>query len=221
MDVAGFFAQDYPWVAAQFFVLLIQAVLTIRIIRANAALAHDTHNLAMATREQVKASLESVTLADRHHQETLAPIVVPTLGLHRSMGQGGYQFSLKGILRNIGGGPALAVEVRCTPVAVSETVVWNGVLGAGSEVALDFSWIVSREPNSDYQERDYPFGVTVDFRNIFNVAGSYVATSHSGEARHLRQTQLELPTVKARIADSFALPEPIAVAGDRDARNGQ
>ncbi len=194
------YTQEWVWVLGQFVVLFVQAMLTVKIIQANTHLARDTHRLAEKTKELVKASVDATSVADRHHQESLAPVIVPVLGLAREGWNDTWHYMTKGSIYNVGLGPAVRVKVTVTPLGSSQESAWVGAIGPGKQVELNHEWFIARDEREDPTPRRFPFAVEIAYQNLFEAQGLYKASSSSGDDEDLvaEAAQSVLPPVAHR-----------------------
>ena len=160
---------------------------------ATGALAGGTWWLGYQTRDLVRSSNEERTEAERHHRESLTPLIC-TFGLSSLVTadvgaeqQLVYSVSLTGTIANVGPGPAAEVSVWFTPSATTRKEFPAAPIGGNSEVKLHIGYEIGTwfagTANRGYA---WPFRCAIRYVSMFGDEGCLVLASHSGRAEDLR-----------------------------------
>ena len=156
---------------------------------ASAVVAAFTALLAWSTRNLASETADSMRLADRHHQESLAPLIVarelavrPTPTGHNVDGGDDYaqRILVSGRIKNVGNGPALNVSAEIHfDGAVPEEPVRFFALAPNEELRLDscyFNVLLPHGSKSFFQSEELlpnveakPWRLTVSYSTPFQM----------------------------------------------------
>jgi hypothetical protein len=101
------------------------------------------------TRELLNATVAASQMTERHHRDNLRPVLVLDADLRVfdfkssavPKGMNDFDFHLDGYLRNIGGGPATAVELVLTPFGQTpQRLTVPRVIGPNSSTPVHVEW---------------------------------------------------------------------------------
>jgi hypothetical protein len=151
-------------------------------------LAFFTYGLARRTRDLAKEGNDAAALADQHHQESFAPIIVlESASAHRSsntvtelpsnQSKTSLHYVFSGRFRNVGGGAALNIEFQPTFEAVVDgTRQPVQPLAAGAHVDVEIGFEVEKWAVERPMGAGIPFSVSVSYWNTFGSEGKTVAS---------------------------------------------
>jgi len=194
-----------PLAAIALFVATLLLVNKTRIVAEKTAdLAEKTKAVADRTGELVKETNRGTDQLDRHHLESLLPIVYVdaelTFARETRQDKPGLLISLKGDLVNVGPGPATSVNLLLKPVSIVERWFYQGLIGANSRRPLyELDWWIYPLPSFGFQEgQPWPFTVTTKYITVFDDMGQMYQHSHSGRRKDLLVDNWEKPTIRPR-----------------------
>lgn len=199
------------------------AVLDVALLAATIALAVYTARLFASTREMaektaalVKSTVDANALADRHHQESITPIVALNACLTAEYGaldpptqKPAWKFFLRGTVANTGLGPALNIRVEidasdCVPqVFRMKSLAANSsepIVGERGGAGAAYVWYrVPFNENEDRRARCVPYTSRVYYENLFQTPGKTVQETHSGDELDLRLVEQLIPGARNRV----------------------
>jgi hypothetical protein len=151
------------------------ALATQKLSEKTAEMTTQTASVANETRDLVNSSAEDRAQVERHHQETLAPLLVVEADLVKSNTEG-EQVALQGYLRNIGGGPAREAWIYIRPSLAAPAQFSVRPIAAGDRWELSVGWAGVLEARTTA----YPYDLLVTFVTVFGTRGAIEYKSHSG-----------------------------------------
>lgn len=154
------------------------------------SLAIETKTLAKETRDLATSAADERAQAERHHQQSLMPLVFAEGGCKLDRLQEGFQITFNGTLRNIGAGPSPGVNMLLRPEGFVGRTKYLGVLGAGQQNHFIFRWTISDVATP---QKLLPYHSLVRFQTIFGTEGAVHQHSHSGNAEDALVVDLVLP----------------------------
>lgn len=155
------------------------AFITRNLAIATRQMAKKTADLAAETATQVKETAGAIEQTERHHQESLAPILFLSVDCRMSLGADGLsRLIFSGEVRNVGPGPAVKVYLYIRPVGYGARRIFLGVIGANSASPMakqvDYGYgQVPRQGNS-------PYDALLVYETIFGTEGAMWQHSYSG-----------------------------------------
>jgi len=165
-------------------------------------LAEQTKKLAEETTELAKDTLLAADLSDRHHRESLIPIVVFTGYFYLEEdaivdGVAGPAVHLKGEVVNNGLGPALHVRMSTFTVGGGFLVLQvpfpiTGVLAARDSYKFERAWRTGSMHGFSEGET-LPFSMLIDYASMFNEAAYSAQNSANGDAAEAQLTYTPPP----------------------------
>lgn len=168
----------------------ISAIVSALAACATVYLALYTRSLAQETRDLVRAGVDERSQTERHHQQSLMPLVFAEGGCRLDRVQEGFQITFHGTLRNIGAGPSSSVNMLLRPIGFVGRTKYLGVLGAGQVTNFTVHWVIGDvAPN----QKLLPYDSLVRFQTIFGTEGAVYQRSHSGQAEDALALDLVLP----------------------------
>lgn len=179
------------------------AWLTRNLAAATTEMARKTADLSSETSEQAKASVEAIAQAQRHHEQSLMPIVFVNFDCTARTAANKRWIQLKGEVRNIGPGPATEIYLHLRAATyVPEYAIYLGVIGANSQQPVELEYEMM---SSNYIE-SIPFDCVTRYSTIFETEGAVVQHSHSGLKRDIKVAKYFPPitTSKTKIATYLA-----------------
>lgn len=162
---------------------------TREMVAKTAALGEQAALQAKESARQVEETAQSLVQAQRHHEQSLMPIVWVSLNCSRISvaappGVQGTRFAIgvSGKIINSGPGPATAIYLHLKVSAYHPThAEYLGLLGPNSD--RDFSMMFELGPPHQALEW-FPWECLTRYRTIFDTEGAIAQHSHSGKAEH-------------------------------------
>lgn len=178
----GLFGLNEPtWVSISAIVAALAAIATLYLAFYTRQLARRTSEMALETRDLVKAAGDERQQVERHHQQTLMPIVFLEAGCIMRSGSDGTWIVFEGTIRNVGGGPSTGINILFKPFGFVERVSYQGLIGPNEGRPFRVEWKLTGPV--PFQET-LPYDTVTRFRTIFETEGAIHQKSFSGMARN-------------------------------------
>ncbi|MGA8474894.1 MAG: hypothetical protein WB681_07470 [Candidatus Cybelea sp.] len=182
--------QERFWVAIGSITSLAVAVVTGFMAFFTRALATDTNKLATETRDVVQSAQLEAQQRERHHRESLAPLITTrllearVLDLQRDLdGTESYTLRLIGKIENVGPGPASVVTLWFTPSAVVRRKFFAAPIGPSSTIEIDLRYKVgSSFAGAANSGKTWPFGCAIEYGDMFGDSGWLIVSSATGRS---------------------------------------
>jgi hypothetical protein len=159
---------------------------------ATAVMAFYTRRLAKETRDIVVESAEERAQLERHHQQSLMPLVqVEGTCLLSREARGNY-IRFQGEIVNIGPGPSIGINLLLRPSAVTGRWFYLGVIAGNERRPLNVEWLLPSGPVQDTSR--LPYDSLTRFRTVFETEGLVHQRSHSGEAKDALTMDFIIPS---------------------------
>ena len=160
------------------------AFATVSLARQTKSMAEATAALAQETKDSLGITRDGVEQNERHHRETLMPIVVLSASFRIDRKRGAFTGRLFGDVRNIGGGPSATTTIILRPDGLDHVKIDIGPLAANSTVPLDheISVLVQRLG-------PHPFTSELEYVSVFSTKGISLQRSRTGHVSDLKQEQ--------------------------------
>lgn len=167
------------------------AFLTRNLATATQEMARKTADLATETKEQVEKSADAFTQAERHHQQSLMPVVYVEARCYAEDIHGRNLVLFEGEVVNIGPGAAteIMVYLLCgtyegTPrQEFPEQKIYLGMLAPNSRAKFQVGFNVDDNFIPVPGGRVYPYQAFTTFKSVFGVLGGVLQISNTGEAK--------------------------------------
>jgi hypothetical protein len=140
------------------------------VARLTGLVAKATNDLAEATNTLARRALDANDLADRHHRQSMSPLVYVDLEVTLSSGADGFHVAVSGRYVNVGPGPAQNVTMRVTSILKDYSHVGFSEalppIGPNQEQPISFSWS-SSHPRYTGEAMTMGYKATLNATNIF------------------------------------------------------
>lgn len=167
------------------------AWLTRNLAAATTEMAHRTADLSTQTANQVNETVAAIEQAQRHHEQSLMPLV--SLQFDCTMETEGPRkwIHLRGDVINVGPGPATAVYLHLSTMAyVPQYAIYLGLIGANSRKELNLKY----ETTTTQYVAAIPYKCVTRHRTIFDTEGAIAQDSHSGLGRDIKVSKYFQPS---------------------------
>lgn len=141
-------------------------------------MADKTAGLATQAAKQVEETAESMDQAQRHHEQSLMPLVWVKIDCQIRPRSVEWFFDINGTVLNSGPGLATAVYLHLkTGSFTPPESIYLGIIAANSEEAFERSYSLgnARQPN-----RLVPYDCVTKYTTIFDTLGAIAQNSHTG-----------------------------------------
>lgn len=153
-------------------------------------MASATSDMALETRGLVLASSAERAQTELHHQQSLAPLVVVYASCQRfSDSPHKVQLRFKGLIRNLGAGPASGIYVCVKTRVTAPAQKYVSPMGAGEAWNIDLRW----EAPADISNAHYFYECFISYRSIFITEGYTIQRSETGKAEDAFVVELVPP----------------------------
>jgi hypothetical protein len=172
---------EATWVSISAIVAALAAGATFYLALLTRELARRTSEMAEETKDLVKAAGDERLQVERHHQQTLMPIVYLEAECCMQPRLGGIYIVFQGEVRNVGGGPSTGINILLKPSGYVERIAYQGLIGPNERRPFKIEWrLTGPVPVQDV----LPYDSITRFRSIFETEGAIHQKSSSGLAKN-------------------------------------
>ncbi len=141
-----------------------------------------TAALGAQTAKQTEESALAIEQAQRHHEQSLMPIVWVSLNCFRVQTSEGWAIGVEGTLISSGLGPATAVYLHLNLAAYHPPhAIYLGLIGPKQERPFKTMYPLGTMHQGLLW---FPYDCVTRYRTIFDTEGAIAQHSHSGKAEH-------------------------------------
>jgi hypothetical protein len=168
----------------------ILALLTGNLARATGEIATKTADLAAQTARQVAESIAAIEQTERHHQQSMMPLVYLLAVCHKVVDNERVCMRFAGKVVNIGPGPSVSVNALLKPSTWGSRWVYLGLIAANTQKDFAFSFQLDPMPFDEF----FPYHCLTRFRSVFDTEGFVHQESHSGEQKDIVVRECFVPS---------------------------
>jgi hypothetical protein len=154
-------------------------------------LAFFTWRLAAETTGLVRSGASERDQLERHHRQTLMPIVYVNAEAQRRDEYEGRPLIFCGYLCNVGLGPSVSVNILLKPSGIMPRWFYRGAIGASSTAEFILEWKFNGPVPT---QRWWPYDCLVHFVDTFGNTGAVWQRSASGLKEEFQILQIILPS---------------------------
>jgi hypothetical protein len=153
------------------------------------------------TRELLNATVAASQMTERHHRDNLRPVLVLDADLRVfnfknsdvPRGMNDFDFHLDGYLRNIGGGPAISIDLVLTPFGQTpQRLTVPRVIGPTSSTPVHVEWH-SQSTGFHKNEDPWAYDAVLGYSNIAFTLKPGITKQHT-HSGYGRDTEVDLVT---------------------------
>jgi hypothetical protein len=177
--------------------MAISAIVSAGVAIATVSLALYTRRLAVETRDLVKSSAAERAQVERHHQQTMMPLVLIQAACIWRTVKDRNTMVLRGTIRNVGAGSATSVLLYIRPIGGPPAHSYDyGAISPNSanEFTIGWDFAAPRDAGQGAEEANVPYDCFTTFESIFGTRGAVYQRSETGEDEPTAIGALVLPT---------------------------
>jgi len=193
------------WVIAGTIASIAVAVFNAVLAKSTSQLANQTKLLALETAKVGTEAALARRLADKHHQESLMPVLLveAVLYVNTDLESDTLGFELVGQIQNVGAGPATEIVVHITVPELTYNQLYFGALAGNADLTIRHPRWTMKKPEKWFRDAGSReplfFKAKSEFKSLFGSKGCVTQQTLANVDSGLLVNEIQLPEAVDRL----------------------